>query len=129
MCEKYARWCSLQTDGRSCCWYYNRWLAKQVRTRKGLFARVIDRDGAECRWCGTQEMLTKDHVIPTSKGGPNTLPNLQVLCRTCNELKGDLLPDSDECIRVQRRRERLRSRNLKVRAHAHEHEHEHAHAV
>lgn len=123
MCEKYSRWCDLQHNGKDCCFYYQRWLSKQTRTRKGLFARAIARDGAECRWCGALQMLTKDHVIPVSKGGPNVLANIQVLCRECNELKGDLLPTSEECLRLQRRRERLRSRNLRVHAHAHEHAH------
>ena len=34
-------------------------------------------------------MLTFDHVMPKSKGGPNTLDNAQTLCYPCNQEKSD----------------------------------------
>lgn len=34
-------------------------------------------------------MLTFDHVMPKSKGGPNTLENAQTLCYPCNQAKAD----------------------------------------
>jgi len=50
--------------------------------------RVYVRDGGRCRHCGTTENLSIDHVIPRSKGGPDTEDNLQVLCVPCNSSKG-----------------------------------------
>lgn len=38
-------------------------------------------------------MLTKDHIIPTSKGGPTTWDNLQTMCSICNGAKGNSMPE------------------------------------
>ncbi len=37
-------------------------------------------------------LMTKDHIIPKSKGGPSEIGNLQTMCTLCNRLKGDKLP-------------------------------------
>jgi len=37
---------------------------------------------------GEERMMTKDHIIPKSKGGPNKLENYQTMCKKCNEEKG-----------------------------------------
>jgi hypothetical protein len=49
---------------------------------------VAARDGGRCRQCGSNKGLHFDHVIPWSKGGPNTVGNIQLLCGTCNRRKG-----------------------------------------
>lgn len=38
---------------------------------------------------GDEVMITKDHIIPKSKGGKNELSNLQPMCKPCNEEKGN----------------------------------------
>lgn len=49
---------------------------------------VLNYYGNQCLACGSAGSLTIDHVIPLSKGGPNELGNLQVLCGRCNSSKG-----------------------------------------
>lgn len=34
-------------------------------------------------------LMTKDHVIPRAKGGPDCMANYQTMCRPCNSKKGD----------------------------------------
>lgn len=54
-------------------------------------AAVIARDGFACRHCGCTDVQTFqiDHVVPWSRGGTDTVENLQTLCATCNRSKGN----------------------------------------
>jgi len=55
-------------------------------------AEVMRRDQGRCCMCGYQDPYIEfDHIIPRSKGGPNTVGNIQLLCRGCNRRKGDKL--------------------------------------
>lgn len=49
---------------------------------------VWDRDGWECRRCGSHRNLTVDHIHPIALGGTDDLDNLQTLCGSCNSSKG-----------------------------------------
>ena len=50
---------------------------------------VWQRDQGRCVQCGAMSYLEYDHIIPHSKGGANTVGNVQLLCRQCNLQKGD----------------------------------------
>lgn len=52
---------------------------------------VIARDNGRCRACGIGDVdaLQCDHITPESKGGTDTLDNLQALCGVCNNRKGN----------------------------------------
>lgn len=72
--------------------------AKRCGKYVGRFGRVplnrkniMLRDGLKCQYCGKRgsSNLTLDHVMPQSKGGPNTWDNLVTACGPCNTRKGD----------------------------------------
>jgi hypothetical protein len=50
---------------------------------------VWQRDGGKCTQCGSTSYLEFDHIIPHTKGGANTVANVQLLCRNCNLKKSD----------------------------------------
>ena len=52
---------------------------------------LIQRDGATCVWCGRElwrRDLTREHVVPRSRGGHMTEENALVACRPCNRRRG-----------------------------------------
>ena len=49
---------------------------------------VAARDQGRCVQCGSREDLHYDHKIPWSRGGANTVNNIQLLCGRCNRRKG-----------------------------------------
>lgn len=60
--------------------------------RKGMKRQVYNRQGGKCSMCGDKINylnITVDHVIPISKGGTNTLDNMEAMCYTCNQMKRD----------------------------------------
>jgi 5-methylcytosine-specific restriction endonuclease McrA len=64
-------------------------------TNTFLFAR----DDYTCQYCGRhrhqlkgRQFLTRDHVVPQSRGGANTWENVVTSCSPCNNRKGSRLP-------------------------------------
>lgn len=61
-------------------------------TNKALFSR----DQQTCMYCGEQfspRHLTRDHIIPVSKGGPDSWSNCVTACASCNHKKGNRTPE------------------------------------
>jgi 5-methylcytosine-specific restriction endonuclease McrA len=42
----------------------------------------------KCAYCGSEENLTIDHIIPQCKGGTDYTKNVVCCCKTCNQSKG-----------------------------------------
>ena len=51
---------------------------------KDVVDTVWNRDGGKCVYCGSNENLHLDHIIPFSKCGDTSVENLQLLCQKCN---------------------------------------------
>ena len=68
--------------------YVNQEYKKVPLSRENVFKR----DNHTCVYCGEthRRVLTIDHVIPKSKGGPDSWENWVTACRNCNHEKADL---------------------------------------
>lgn len=51
-----------------------------------------------CANCNEKKKLTKDHIIPLSKGGTDYIDNIQPLCRNCNSKKWNFLYENPELL-------------------------------
>src|SRR5450759_845323 len=68
--------------------------AEPMKSRREAIPRLIQRevwqrDGGICVECSTRERLCFDHIVPFSKGGGNSVRNLQLLCESCNLSKNN----------------------------------------
>ncbi len=72
---------------------YDRTPRVSVRlTRRNLMFR----DAHQCQYCGKRPPLRElniDHVMPRSRGGPDSWENLVTACRVCNLRKGWKTPE------------------------------------
>lgn len=62
-----------------------RW--KSLRDLPILYEVLVLLYGRCCAACGARYNLTIDHILPISRGGRTTIPNLQLLCERCNKAK------------------------------------------
>ena len=63
-------------------------LGKVVLSNKTLFGR----DRHVCAYCGnhfTSNHLSRDHIVPVSKGGENKWTNVVTACKSCNSKKSN----------------------------------------
>ena len=57
---------------------------------------LFRRDDHLCLYCGQEfpaRQLTRDHVIPRSRGGPDIWENCATACRRCNQSKAARTPE------------------------------------
>ena len=76
---------------------------EELKDRESISRRDVEdtrlllwiQQGGRCTLCHRQIQLseaTLEHELPKAMHGPNTLDNLSVTCRRCNEEKGNSLP-------------------------------------
>lgn len=69
----------------ACCGIEGKYFGKErssIQPSYHLNLYAIDQNGKEV-------LMTKDHIIPKSKGGKNCIENYQTMCIRCNEEKGN----------------------------------------
>jgi 5-methylcytosine-specific restriction endonuclease McrA len=57
---------------------------------------LFKRDDHRCLYCGNQasrHQLTRDHVLPASRGGTNKWENVVAACKRCNWQKDNKTPE------------------------------------
>ena len=68
------------------------WRSTPALSNPKLFAR----DRRVCAYCGghfADDDLTREHIVPTSRGGIDSWMNCITACRGCNGRKGNRLPE------------------------------------
>ena len=71
---------------------------KIIKKEKSIKNTIIKNDKSfgslkrECVFCEAKENLTKDHILPRSRGGKDGWHNIQILCFKCNQIKGNKYP-------------------------------------
>lgn len=72
--------------------YYVQAVRRRILLNK---KNVLLRDEYRCGYCGRKEqsVMTVDHVIPKSQGGPSTWQNLIACCYRCNQRKRNRTPE------------------------------------
>jgi 5-methylcytosine-specific restriction endonuclease McrA len=83
---------------------------RRIRSRVASLTNehLFLRDGHRCAYCGrhrrelgARERLTRDHLLPRSKGGADEWLNVVTACSSCNHRKDDrLLKDAGRPTRV-----------------------------
>jgi HNH endonuclease len=63
---------------------------------RDIMLKVVRRDNYRCRVCNVlvpDDEVEFDHIIPHAKGGPMTVENIRLLCRSCNRKKSDSMAE------------------------------------
>ncbi len=96
--EHFCRYCGILKDKELCdfCGRSSKVGVEYTEDRSRYIPKTVQRevwrrDGGRCVECGSQERLEYDHIIPFSKGGSNTVRNIQLLCEKCNRNKHNII--------------------------------------
>jgi 5-methylcytosine-specific restriction endonuclease McrA len=59
---------------------------------------LVRRDGSDCSICGkslASREITIDHRVPLSRGGADSIENMQIVCEPCGREKGDKIVEEE----------------------------------
>lgn len=94
--ERLSEYSKNNPEKRRATWHRRKARKNQVLSTPYDFKAICNHYGNVCLCCGVspiagerKTMLTPDHVVPISKGGPDTSDNIQPICLKCNTSKGD----------------------------------------
>jgi len=71
-------------------------LARPKNNPKLSNSALFARDKHRCMYCGHNHedtMLTRDHILPMSRGGSDDWENVVAACRRCNQFKSNRRPE------------------------------------
>lgn len=72
---------------------FNRLLSGSMQPSEIIRENKLQMDFANvCVYCGCKEDLHWDHIVPKSRGGPDSIDNQVQACKKCNLGKGDKEP-------------------------------------
>lgn len=74
-------------------YFEKRKIASGEGLSKEQWLHILEKYENKCLCCGATERISKDHVVPISKGGRHDVDNIQPLCIYCNARKGDKIID------------------------------------
>jgi hypothetical protein len=67
---------------------YNLYTASSSEAKRLWRQQIREKWDYQCAYCGSDNRLTIDHIIPQSKGGMDFTKNVVCCCHSCNQNKG-----------------------------------------
>ena len=81
------------TDEHYVLYLLKKLVLNRINSYRSRFNKIVRKfiinECSFCWVCNSKEKLTVDHILPISKGGFNTVGNIQILCNICNIIKNN----------------------------------------